>query len=281
MINKIWKKALLVNLFIVLLALTLVSISSGEPPKGMKLYVISSGALTIPKAFLTGFAGVGQQITIPIPTYLVEHPRGLVLVDTGQRCDNKPPSVKDGWQCKDADLVNQLKKIGYSPDQIKYVIITHMHIDHAGYIDSFPKSTFFIQKDELNAANWPLPFEKPNYWPIDWTKLKDLDIVALEGEWDVFGDGSVKIFRTIGHARGHQSVTVTLPKTGSIILTGDAVYLPEILGGAMPGILWNAEEFVKSVRRVKLEQERTGGQIFYSHDPEQFKGLKLSPAYYE
>jgi len=184
-------------------------------------------------------------------------------------------------QCKDADLVNQLKKIGYSPEQIKYVILTHLHVDHSGYVNSFPKSVFFIQKDELNEANWPSSYEKGHYWPIDWTKLKDFDVVALEGDWDLFGDGSVKIFRTIGHTRGHQSVVVTLPKTGSIILTGDAVYLPEILRGTMPGIFWNAEEFVKSVQRVKLEKERTQGQIFYSHDPEQFKTLKLPPEYYE
>jgi N-acyl homoserine lactone hydrolase len=253
----------------------------------MKLYVIPTGELTHTRTILTGLAGVGQMITLPIPTYLVEHPRGLVLIDTGMRCDNKPDffkaleKISPVWASKNGDLVTKLQAIGYSPDQIKYVILTHMHIDHAGYIDSFPKSTFFIQKDELNAALWPLSFEKLAYYPGDWTKLKDLDIVALEGDWDLFGDGSVKMFRTIGHSRGHQSVIVTLPKTGSVILPADAAALPEILEGGTAGILWNAEEFVKSVRRLKLEQERTGGQIFFSHDLEQFKTLKLSPAYYE
>ncbi len=148
-------------------------------------------------------------------------------------------------------------------------------------MDSFPKATFFIQREELYAANSPMPFEKPNYWPIDFTKLRDFNIYHPDGDWDVFGDGSVTMFRTIGHSRGHQSVIVKLPKTGAIILTGDAVYLPDILEGALPGILWNAEEFINSVQRVKLERDRNQGQIFYSHDPEQFKTLKLSPAYYE
>jgi N-acyl homoserine lactone hydrolase len=275
------KKILMVNLFMVFFVMVCVGFSFGESPKAMKLYAISSGELTIPKAFLTGFAGVGQQITIPIPTYLIEHPRGLVLVDTGMRCDNKPEMVTVGWKCKDADLMNKLQKLGHSPDEVKFVIMTHMHIDHAGYVDSFPKATFFIQKDELTAITSHLPFEKVNYWPIDFTKLRDLDVVPLEGDWDVFADGSVQIFKTAGHSRGHQSVIVTLPKEGSIILTGDAVYLPDILGGALPGILWNAEEFLKSVQRVKLEKDRHQAKIFYSHDPEQFKTLKLSPEYYE
>jgi glyoxylase-like metal-dependent hydrolase (beta-lactamase superfamily II) len=133
----------------------------------------------------------------------------------------------------------------------------------------------------MAAITSPLALEKPNYWPIDFTKLRDLNTVQLDGGWDIFGDGSVEMFRTIGHSRGHQSVIVRLPKTGAYILTGDAVYLPDIMEGGMPGILWNGEEFLKSVQRVKLESERSQAKIFYSHDPEQFKTLKLAPAYYE
>lgn len=269
------------GLLVVLIMLVFGEFSFAASPGGMKLYVISAGALTIPRQFLTGFKGVGQTIEIPIPVYLIQHPRGLVMVDTGQRCDNKPDAVKTGWKCVDGDLVNKIKDLGFSPDDVKHVIMTHMHIDHAGYVDFFPKATFFIQKDELTALTSPLSFEKPNYWPIDFTKFRDLNIVQLEGSWDVFGDGSVEMFRTIGHSRGHQSVIVRLPKTGAYILTGDAVYLPEILEGGMPGILWNGEEFLKSVQRIKLEAERSQAQIFYSHDPDQFKTLKLSPKYYE
>lgn len=274
------KKEMLIGTLIILI-FNISGICCGAETNGIKMYVISSGELTIPKSFLTGFDGVGENITIPIPTYLIEHQMGNVLVDTGMRCDNKPEKITKEWYCKDANLIEHLKEIGHTPNDIKFVVMTHLHIDHAGYMDSFPNATFFIQKDEMSAIISPLSFEKRNYWPIDFKKFRDLDIVQLEGDWDLFGDGSVKIFKTSGHSRGHQSVIVKLPKTGSVILTGDAVYLPEIMTGTLPGILWNAEEFSKSVQRVKLEKDRNKAKIFYSHDPEQFKTLKLAPEYYE
>jgi N-acyl homoserine lactone hydrolase len=284
MINKIWKKALKVQLLMVLFVLLLVRTSLGVPPQGMKLYVMVNATMTIDKGLLTAMKDVGKKITIPIPVYLIVHPEGLVLIDTGLNPDHIHEPFKTAYrpvQTEDQKLPNQLKKMGYSTDGIKYVILTHMHVDHAGGMELFPKATFVIQKDELKAAWWPEPFQKPTYFLADFGGTRNFNFMQLDSDWELFRDGSIRIIRTIGHTQGHQSVVVTLPKTGTVIITGDAIYMEENLKGVVPGIVWSVEKAMESIERIKWERDRSGGQIFFSHDPEFFKTLKLAPEYYE
>jgi N-acyl homoserine lactone hydrolase len=102
-----------------------------------------------------------------------------------------------------------------------------------------------------------------------------------DGGWDLFGDGTIKIIRTIGHSQGHQSAVVKLPKTGTLILTGYAAFMDDNLKGVVPGIVWSLEKAMESIERIKWEKERSGGAIWFSHDPDFFKTLRLVPEYYE
>ena len=107
----------------------------------------------------------------------------------------------------------QLERLGLSPDNIRYVIMTHLHMDHSGWMRLFPKSTFIVRKAELRHAWWPekwlghLSFD-------DYKDTRDFTFIEPgdDEDYDVFGDGTVVCIDTKGHSPGHQSVLVTLPK---------------------------------------------------------------------
>lgn len=257
---------------------------NAEPPKGMKLYVIVNGTMTLDKSFLTAGRDIGKKMdNIPAECYLVDHPKGTVLIDTGMNPENWPAPMK-AWmptrQTEDQKILNALKSLGYTPDMIKYVVMTHLHLDHTGGMALFPNSTIVVQKDEMRAAWWPEPFQT-GFILADFEKARKFKYMQLNGDWDLFGDGSVKIIRTIGHTQGHQSLIVTLPKTGPIIITGDAAYTVENLQGVLPTAVWFPEKYIESVERIKAERDRTGGWILYSHCPETLKTLKIAPNYYD
>ncbi len=149
------------------MALLLVSssaFSQAAGPTGMKLYAFSSGALTLPKSALQSGAP-STPIMIPVGFFVITHPKGNLLFDTGNndKIINDPsywgPFIKhmNPERGPDVAIDTQLKKIGLSPDDIKYVAIGHMHLDHGGNVCKFPKAIVLVQKEEMKSAAWPEP----------------------------------------------------------------------------------------------------------------------------
>jgi len=135
-----------------------------QSPQGMKLYVFSSGALTIGKNLLQDL-GPTDTIQVPVGFFVVMHPKGNVLCDTGN--NDKIITDPSYWGpffkavnpvvTPDVAIDVQLGKIGLKPDDIKYVVIGHLHLDHGGNVGKFPNSIVVVQKDEIRNAFWPEP----------------------------------------------------------------------------------------------------------------------------
>src|SRR2546421_484553 len=135
-----------------------------QAPQGMKLYVFSSGALTIGKNILQNL-GPTDTIQVPVGFFVVRHPKGNVLFDTGN--NDKILTDPSYWGpffkalnpvvTPDVAIDAQLGKIGLKPDDIKYVVVGHLHLDHAGNVGKFPNSTIVVQKDEIRNAFSPEP----------------------------------------------------------------------------------------------------------------------------
>jgi glyoxylase-like metal-dependent hydrolase (beta-lactamase superfamily II) len=159
-----------------------------------------------------------------------------------------------------------------------------MHLDHAGNVEQFPNATFLIQQAELNAAFWPDPGYSVYYIAGDFQKLKKFNVVRLNGDLDLFGDGSVRIFRAPGHTPGSQFVATRLKNTGTVILTSDVVYLKENLDKNLippiPGT-WNPVDMYTSYQRVRMVRDIEKAKIFFAHDAEVFKATKHAPEYYD
>lgn len=242
----------------------------------IKLYVMYAGRINLPdKGHMTPGSGVGIPVSFPVYTYLIEHPKGLVLVDTGQK-HGAPSIVRE-----EDKVVNRLGEIGYTPDDIKYVIMTHLHVDHAAYMSQFPKATFIVRKEELRAAWWPEECEHGYVYEHykDTREYRFLE-PADDEDFDVFMDGSVICIDTKGHTRGHQSVIVRLNGAGNVVLVGDAASFRENLDAHIqPGVCSNNWYAIQSLK--KLEHMRDCGYtMFYGHDMDQEKEIVLSPRYY-
>jgi N-acyl homoserine lactone hydrolase len=249
----------------------------------MKLYVFESAKMHVPDRGMMSGRPSGVPVTIPVPFYLIDHPKGLALFDTGMKLDNWPSHYRpDGDQRPDQMIDLQLANIGYKPDDIKYVIMSHMHLDHAGGMPLFPKSTFIVRKSELRAAWWPERFQV-HYIFDDYKDTRGFNYLELDDTeaFDVFQDGSVICIDTKGHSQGHQSLVVNLPNSGKFVLTADAAAMVEILDeGVLPSVAWNAEEALRSLRKVQ-HMKREGATVLMAHDPDQWATTRLAPEYYE
>jgi N-acyl homoserine lactone hydrolase len=259
---------------------------------GTRLYVFSSGSLTFAKAGLQQGAAPGD-ITIPVGFYIFKHPKGVVLFDTG----NNDKTITDpvGWwgplakglglkMTADDAIDVQLNKIGVKPSDVRFVVLGHMHLDHAGNMGKFPNATFIVQNEELAAAGWPETGYAVFYIPGDFAEAKNFKMVRLNGNLDLFGDKSFEVIRSPGHTPGSQFAVARLPKTGTVVLTSDACYLKENLEKNLtPGTggSWSPQGLYLGYEKIRLIRDAEGASIFFAHDPEVFKATKKAPEFYD
>ena len=167
-----------------------------------------------------------------------------------------------------------LKKLGYSVADVKAVVSSHAHLDHAGNIEMFPNAIHIFQKKELYQGWWPEKFQgrdgKGPFVLADLDNARDFNYLELEGDYDVFGDGSVQILSTPGHTLGHQSMRVVTEKSGVMILAQDAIWMQENLDGYPAGLNYSVQDYNKSVTRLKMMRDLQGAPLYMGHDEAQW-----------
>lgn len=292
-------RTVLVSLTAVVACLWLATGACAESPQGMRLYVFSSGTLTLDKSGLqTGATG---KITVPVAFFLIKHPKGNVLFDTGNndKIITDPtywgPFIAslDPGRAPDVAIDAQLNKIGVKPSDINYVILGHMHLDHAGNVGKFPTATIVYQRDEIVNAFWPKPGYGCCYITADFAGLRNdvgqnqvnrQKVIELNGDLDLFGDGSIYIHRAVSHTPGSEMVVVRLPKTGAVVLTSDACYLMENLQkDILPSVAlaYDPSGMLDAYSWIKHLMSAEGADVIFAHDAETFKKHKQPPEYYE
>jgi N-acyl homoserine lactone hydrolase len=247
----------------------------------MKLYVFDCGHAHLPDlSHLTPDRNVGRPVTIPILTFLIEHPKGLVLFDTGVDTDQADDPVLE--VSPELRVDRQVRRLGYDPGDVRYVILSHLHLDHVGCMPLFPDATFIVRRRELRAAWWPDAYERGYDFEalLKTRRLKHLQPGADEA-FDVFGDGSLVCIDTKGHTEGHQSLVVTLPQSGRVVLVGDAAQVLENFTDLVtPGVCWNSQLAVEAIQRLR-HMEANGALVILGHEMSALAGLRLAPEYYE
>src|SRR5919205_2969598 len=237
-----------------------------------RMYVFSSGALTIGKGILQNLAPNDPPIQIPVGFYVVRHPKGNIVFDTGNndKLIQDPNYWPAGLQSlkpamtPDVAIDTQLKKIGLTPDDIKYVVPSHLHLDHGGNVGKFPNSTIVVQRDEILNAFWPRAGTGGPYMIGDVMPLRSANtdypnavkMIQLEGDLDLFGDGTMVIKRWVAHTPGSQMRTVRLKNTGLVILTGDNVYLRENVEKSIPPnivLAYNPAGFLTAFEWIRMQ----------------------------
>ncbi len=256
----------------------------------MKLYAFFGGYEIADKSMLTLGRDIGVKVKIPFQYFMIEHPKGRVLFDTGMNpaaIDNPhlySPTAQFGSQVSPDDLaVRHLAALGLKPEQIDIVVNSHLHYDHAGGNCQFSFAQFFVQFDEMQSAMYPEPWSglvAENYTRQDFDL--PLRYELLDGDYDLFGDSTVRLIRTPGHSRGHQSLVLRLPNSGTIILAQDAVYLRENLEKSiLATTCFDQRAMIASYRRLRDLVRLENAQLIPGHDIDAWDQLKHAPDYYD
>jgi len=251
----------------------------------MKLHVLDCGWMRMDSRILMKDEArpFPAQVEIPISAYCIEHAEGRVLFDAGchpqamgpdgrwsQEFQREYPMIT-GEECH---LPNRLAEMGLAPDDFGHVVLSHLHSDHAGCVEFFRKSRIIVHRDELDAAKDAhhrhdddvYAFREVDAWlkrDLDWHAISDDR--TLHPGIDILDLGR-------GHASGMLALALRLPETGRVILASDAAYCAENLTGAMPGWVLDEEAYQRTLARLNA----LDGQIWFGHDPRQFKTLRKS-----
>jgi N-acyl homoserine lactone hydrolase len=221
----------------------------------------------------------GKSIDFVDNCYLIKHAQGWMLWDTGipdavaAMPNGLVPADPKGlvWH-RPKTLAAQLDELGVKPSDIKIIAVSHTHPDHIGNVEMFPAAMLYVQKAEYE---WPGANGEPRFKPGH-------PVTELEGDRDLFGDGSVIILSTPGHTPGHQSLLVKLPKTGAVILSGDAVHFKSNWDNRrVPSINFNKEQTLASMQKISDTMTTEKAQFWINHDKPQRDSLKQSPAFYD
>ena len=261
--------------------LIIVVSASAQNKSGVdKLYILNCGEGTAGDiSRWSPGVDVGKSVPMADNCYLMHHTQGWLLWDTGitdaiAALPNGPaptdPRAIHWYRPK--TLAAELNAVGLKLSDIKYLAISHTHPDHVGNVEMFPQAMLLVQKAEYE---WPNPLGVGRFKP-------EHPVKKLEGDHDVFGDGSVTILSTPGHTPGHQSLLVKLPETGAIVLSGDAVHFKSNWDNRrVPSINTDKESTTTSMERIAGVMAKEKAQLWINHDKAQRDTLKMAPAFYE
>ena len=253
------------------------------------IHALCGGMIELDRSSFFSDVAPGTRITIPVMCFLISHPRGHVLVDTGVhrqaltdpvgRMGARRASLFGMRSAPTDEVVSQLALLGLAPGDVRYVVNSHLHFDHCGGNEFFPRSTFLVQRPEMDAARQVQAGATMRYSPSPIDFDHPLDYQLLEGEHDVFGDGQVVIIPTYGHTPGHQSLRVRAGKGQDLVCAADACYTRENMDrDVLPRILWNGPTMRESLATLRRLRDQAGATVLYGHDPEQWRATPHAPA---
>ena len=285
------------------LAIALLLVMGGMPvspsgaqnarPRGMaplpvvtsvRLYVLDCGTLIYnrPEDYGLTREEVANS-NMSVSCFLVIHPKGILLFDTGlsDRLVGRPiyENIIGGYgQLKLNTLRGQLADIGVTPDKITYLALSHSHYDHVGNANDYAGSTWLARRAEYDVMFRP---GSNSNLARDYSALAQSTTKFIDGDYDVFGDGSVVLKPTPGHTPGHQSLYVRLANTGGVVIAGDLYHYPEERTlGRMPAREQNTQTPASRAAIEKFLQE-THSQLWIGHSIAFFRDARKSPAWYD
>ncbi|WP_273832071.1 AhlS family quorum-quenching N-acyl homoserine lactonase [Guptibacillus sedimenti] len=273
-----------------------------------KLYVMDNGRMSMDKnwmiamhnpATVTNPNAQTEFVEFPIYTVLIDHPAGKILFDTA--CNPNSMGPEGRWTeatqqtfpyqaSEECYLHNRLEQLNVRPEDIKFVVASHLHLDHAGCLEMFTNATIIVHEDELNGTlqSYARNQKEGAYiWAdidawiknnLQWQTIKrNEDNVQLADGIKVLNFGS-------GHAWGMIGLHVQMPETGGIILASDAVYTAGSFGPPIkpPGIIYDSLGYAASVEKIRRLAKETNSQVWFGHDSNQFNHFRKSTeGYYE
>ena len=260
----------------------------------VRLYALDGGTLeSDPTRYHLTKEDVGVT-QLAVTAFLVVHPKGTLMWDTGAIADDtwtpRDRPVRRHLVLSDSterfvtlskQLIPQLRAIGYPPERINYLALSHYHWDHTANANAFAASTWLVRKEEHDAM---LPDKPPAIsYPSTYADLKRAKTTLITtDDYDVFGDGTVVIKKAAGHTPGHQVLYVKLAKTGGVVLAGDLYhYTAERTLGRYPTFEVDEAKTRKSRAAIDAFLKKTGAALWIQHDFNGMAKIRKAPQYYE
>ncbi|MFV0644018.1 MAG: N-acyl homoserine lactonase family protein [Sphingomonadaceae bacterium] len=238
--------------------------SPRRPGEGVRVFAFTVGYVHMPMAFFLD--GEPGQVKAPVTAFLIDHPKGLVLFDTGlgPRFVRPAGTEKEGFIDLEAGctMKERLEQIGVEPENIRWIIASHFHADHAGGNADFPNATVIVNQHEVDFAKDMADGELYCLDEFDTGQ----PYRKITGEHDLFDDGTILVFPTPGHTPGHQSARVKTDG-GDLVLTADCCNMKRSLDELrLPDHCHNADLSLQSLKMLKGMQDK-GARVLPSHDP--------------
>jgi len=225
--------------------------------------------------------GFGAKLESPFLSYLIKADEGNILIDTGVNPDDI--MALSGGHIKglaeEFHLPNRLKEVGLTVDDIDMVIMTHLHLDHVGWLSKFKKAEIILQKEEYRFTMDPPAWTPFKYSPERYD-IKNFKLKLVDGDYCLMP--GITLLFTPGHSIGHQSILVELPQSGAIIIAGDAVFIQENLDKEYIPTTWSdTRHTLLSIRKLKMIAQIKKAAIFPGHDMEYWRNkMKKFPEAY-
>ncbi|QSO45846.1 N-acyl homoserine lactonase family protein [Alicyclobacillus mengziensis] len=267
-----------------------------------KLYVMDNGRMRMDSNWLVAMNHpatsrepevVSRLVEVPVYTVLIDHPEGKILFDSA--CHPHAMGENGRWPKMTQEtfewlsdeacyLPHRLEALGLRPADIRYVVASHLHMDHAGCLEMFPNATIFVHEDEWNGALQSYARRETNgsyIWAdvhawiqagLRWHAVnRNDDVISLADGVQILNFGS-------GHSLGMLGLSVDLLETGRIILASDAAYTEDsyVYSDKIPGAVYDTIGYRRTVERIHLLAAERNSEVWFGHDSSQFAGLRKS-----
>jgi glyoxylase-like metal-dependent hydrolase (beta-lactamase superfamily II) len=263
----------------------------------MRIHAIQTGTVAIKTRQLSGRGrGTLRPITtllstswtepLPIYAWVIEHPEGLIVVDTGETARTAEPGYFPWWQpyfklgvrefvSPEEEIGPQLRALGFAPADVRWVLLTHFHTDHAGGLSHFPTSEILVSRTEYQAASGSRGQRNgylPQHWP-SWFAPRVIDFAPqpfgpFPGSYPLTRAGDVHLVPTPGHTSGHYSVIVQEDEH-ALFFAGDTSYTQQLLlEHAVDGVTRDVARYQETTEQIRAYLQSVPTIYLPSHDPE-------------
>ena len=272
------------------LALCILLLFASCEPKiegsGPRLYVFDCGSIKFEDISHFGFSNDQTEVReLFVPCYLIEHDKGRLLWDSGLPLSvvgkgeiTVRPGIEQSYK---RSLIQQLNEMDIQPEMVNFIALSRMHSDHVGAAKEFKQATLLIQQPEFEAA-----FTNVADYPVfDFSVYKELENnkrQILNGDFDIFGDGSVMILNAPGHTPGHQVLLLRLKNYGPLLLSGDLYHFVKSRElKAIPTFNVDAAQTLESMEKIEGIIASEKATLWIEHNLALAKTLNLAPAFYD
>jgi N-acyl homoserine lactone hydrolase len=269
------------------------AVEQRPPLKSPRLYVFDCGTLEGDPARFNFKREEMATTDMSVACYLVVHPKGTLMWDTGAVPDTEVKSENqriryhivlsnsERYVTLAKSLKRQLAETGYAPGDITYLAMSHYHYDHTANANEFANATWLVRQVERDAMLADKPPDLVQRSTFDALRNSKTVIIKTD-DYDVFGDASVVIKWAPGHTPGHQMLLVKLARTGPVLLSGDLYHYPEERTlDRVPTFDVDPALTRRTRRAIDAFLKKSGAQLWIQHDFRANAALKKAPAFYD